>query len=127
MRLEIPFSDIQEYVSNRYHRNIRLKNIEVDKIKVNYFISFILTIEEVKGDEVIFQYETNVFVNILLKSVHFLLKNKLEKTPVKWDSRTREVIVDLKKVEELSEFLKLTYISELHFEDETIVLIIKLN
>ncbi|MDD2798796.1 MAG: hypothetical protein PHV20_09415 [Bacteroidales bacterium] len=127
MRLEIPYSNIQEYIYIRYHRNIRIKNSEVDKIRISYFISFILTIEEVKPDEVIFRYKANMIVNLLLKSIRFLLKNKLENTPVKWDSHTREVVIDLKKVKELTKFLKFSFISELHFADEATVLIIDLK
>jgi hypothetical protein len=127
MKLEIPYSNIQEYVNIRYGRNIRIKKSEVDTIRIRYFISFILTIEEVKPDEVIFLYKANVIVNLFLKSIRFLLKNKLENTPIKWDSRTREVIIDLKKVKELNEFLKLSYISEMHFADEATIVIIEIK
>ena len=127
MKLEIPYSNIQKYVNIRYRRNIRIKKSEVDTIRIRYFISFILTIEEVKPDEVIFLYKANVIVNLFLKSIRFLLKNKLENTPIKWNARTREVIIDLKKVKELNEFLKLSYISEMHFADEATIVIIEIK
>ena len=75
-------------------------------------------------DEVAFQYEVNGFVDLLAKGAHFLLGKKLDDTPIEWDSKTSEVVIDLKKVQALSDFLKVFYISELRFMNEDIILIL---
>jgi len=57
-----------------------------------------LTIKEIRKDEVIFQYEVNDFVDLIAKGAHFLLGKKIDDTPIKWNSKTSEVVVDLKKI-----------------------------
>jgi len=127
MKLELPFKEVQKFLSNTHHINIGLKNIEEDKIKINYCISLVLTIKEVKADEVIFRYEANALENIFLKSARFLLKKKLKNIPLEWGFRTKEITIDLKKVKELSEFLKVSFISELCFVNDTILLEVNLK
>jgi len=78
----------------------------------------------VSKDEVVFHYEVNSLVALLAKGAHFLLGKKLDDTPVEWDSKTSEVVVDLKKVQALRDFLKVYFISELHFVNENIVFIL---
>lgn len=124
MKIEIPITEVQDFLSNSYNINVGLKNIGEDRIEANYLVSLILTIKEVRKDEVVFQYEVNSIVDLLAKGAHFLLGKKLDDAPIEWDSKTSEVVVDLKKVQALSDFLKVYFISELHFVNEDIVLIL---
>lgn len=126
MKIEIPITEVQEFLSNYYNINVALKNIGEDKIEANYLVSLILTIKEVRKDEVTFQYEVNGLVDLLAKGAHFLLGKKMDDSPVEWDSKTSEVVVDLKKVQALSDFLKVCFISELHFVNENIVLLLNI-
>jgi len=126
MKIEIPITEVQEFLSNYYNINVALKNIGEDKIEANYLVSLILTIKEVRKDEVTFQYEVNGLVDLLAKGAHFLLGKKMDDSPIEWDSKTCEVVVDLKKVQALSDFLKVCFISELHFVNENIVLLLNI-
>jgi hypothetical protein len=124
MKIEIPITEVQDFLSNSYNINVGLKNIGDDRIEANYLVSLILTIKEVRKDEVVFQYEVNSIVDLLAKGAHFLLRKKLDDAPIEWDSKTSEVVIDLKNVQALSDFLKVYFISELHFVNEDIVLIL---
>jgi hypothetical protein len=124
MKIEIPITEVQEFLSDTYNIKVGLKNIGEDKIKATYFVTLVFTIKEVGKDEVVFHYEVNSLVALLAKGAHFLLGKKLDDTPVEWDSKTSEVVVDLKKVQALSDFLKVYFISELHFVNENIVFIL---
>ena len=124
MKIEIPITEVQDFLSNSYNINVGLKNIGEDRIEANYLVSLILTIKEVRKDEVVFQYKVNSIVDLLAKGAHFLLGKKLDDAPIEWDSKTSEVVVDLKKVQAFSDFLKVYFISELHFVNEDIVLIL---
>ena len=124
MRLEIPLKEVQEFLNNYYNIDIGLKNIEENKIEANYFVPLVLTIKEVKEDIVVFQYEVNGFVNLLAKGAHFLLGKKPDNVPIEWNSKTKEVTIDLKKIQELRNFLKFVYISELHFVNDNILLVL---
>ena len=126
MKIEIPLTEVQEFLSNYYNINVGLKNIGEDKIEANYLVSIILTIKEVRKSDVVFQYKVNSIVDLLAKGAHFLLGKKLDDTPIEWDSKTSEVVVDLKKVQALSDFLKVYFISEIHFVNEDIVLMLKM-
>jgi len=43
-------------------------------------------------------------------------------TPIEWNYKTSEVVVDLGKVRAFSDFLKIYFISELHFINNDIIL-----
>ena len=126
MKIEIPITEVQELLSNSYHIKVGLKNIGEDKIEANYLVSSILTIKEVRKDEVVFHYEVNGLVDLLAKGAHFLLEKKLDDTPIEWNSKTSEVVIDLKKVQALSDLLKVYFISELRFVNENIVFILNI-
>jgi uncharacterized protein YijF (DUF1287 family) len=83
-----------------------------------------LIIKEVREDKVLFYYEVDGLVDLIAKVAHFFLKKKLENMPIEWDTRKREVTVDFKRIQELSELLKFFYISELHFVNENILLVL---
>ncbi len=122
MKIEIPITEIHDFLSKSYNIKVRLKNIGEDKIEANYLVSLILTIKEVTKYEVIFQYKVNCFVNLLAKGAHFLLRKKIDDTPIEWNSKTREIVIDLKKIQALSEILNVYFISKLHFANNDIVL-----
>jgi hypothetical protein len=122
LKLEIYLKEIEVFLSKYYHINVGLEYIEENKIKINYFVHFILSIKEIKKDEIVFCYDLNVITNLLVKSAHILLKKKLKNIPLKWDSKTKEVTIDLKKINALSEFLKFLFITELRFVNEAILL-----
>jgi len=124
MKIEIPITEVQEFLSNTYNIKVGLKNISEDKIKASYFVFLVFTIKEVGKDEVVFHYEVNSLMYLLAKCAHFLLGKKLDDTPVVWDSKTSEVVVDLKKIQALNDFLKIYFISELHFVHEDIIFIL---
>ena len=63
-------------------------------------------------------------MDLLAKGAHFLLEKKLDDAPIEWDSKTSEVVVDLKKIQAFSDLLKVYFISELHFVNNDIVLIL---
>ena len=124
MKIEIPLTEVQEFLSNFYNIKVDLKNIKEDKIEANYLVSLVLTIKKVKKDEVVFHYELNGLVDLLAKGAHFLLEKKLDNSPIEWNSSKDEVTINLEKVKALSDFLKVFYISELKFVDNDIVLIL---
>jgi hypothetical protein len=127
MRIDIPFQEIEEFLLKHHQVHVRLKSFDENKIKVFYFISFIFTLKEIQKNKAVFQYEVNVFENILAKGAHCFLKNKLMNAPVEWNSKTKEVTIDLKKIQALDRFLQLFYISEFRFGNENIVLVLKQN
>ena len=122
MKIEIPITEVHDFLSKTYNIKVGLKNIGEEKIEVNYFVSLILTIKKVSKYEVIFQYEVNGFVDLLAKGAHFLLEKKIDDTPIEWNPKTSEVVIDLKKIQAFSELLNLYFISELHFVNNDIVL-----
>jgi hypothetical protein len=127
MKIEIPITEVQEFLSNSYNIKVGIKNIGEDRIEANYLVSLVLTIKEVRKDEVIFHYEVNGLVDLLAKSAHFLLEKTLDDSPIEWDSKINEVVFDLKKVRALSDFLKVFFISELRFVNENIVLVLNIK
>ena len=122
MKIEIPITEVQEFLSNTYNIKVGLKNIGEDRIEANYLVSLILTIKVVRKDEVVFHYEVNCVVDLLAKGAHFLLEKKIEDTAIEWNSKTSEVVVYLNKVQALSDLLKVYFISELHFVNNDIIL-----
>jgi len=122
MQLKIPLSEVQQFLSNQYNTNVDLKNIEVNKIEATYIDSVVLIINEVKENVVSFHYEVDGLATIVTKIAHLFLGKKLDKTPIVWDSKNRELKIDLNKITELDKFLELVSISELHFIKDAIVM-----
>ena len=122
MRLEISVIEVMEVIQNYYHLHVGIKNVGEDKIKLSYYGSIILSLKEIKEEEVVFSYEVNGFVKLMAMGVHYFLKKKVEFDPLEWNTIAREVTFDLKKVKELREVIKFLYISEIHFLDEIILL-----
>jgi hypothetical protein len=122
MRLEISITEVKEVIQNYYHLHVGIKNVGEDKIKLSYYGSIILSLKEIKEEEVVFSYEVNGFVALMAKGVHYFLKEKVEFDALEWNTVAREVTFNLKKVKELREVINFLYISEIHFADEIILL-----
>jgi len=122
MLLEIPLSEVQHFLSNQFHIDIELKIIEENKIEVTYIDTVVLIINEVKEDVILFNYETDGLATLVTKIAHLFLEKKLDNTPIEWDSKNKELKIDLNKFTELKSFLKFISISKLHFIKDTIVL-----
>jgi predicted restriction endonuclease len=122
MRLEITLSEVQQFLSNKYHIDIDLKNTEEDKIEATYIDSVVLIINEVKESVVLFHYEVEGIATIVTKIAHFFLKKKLDNSPIEWDSKNKELKIDLNQITELNTLIKFVSISEIHFIKDTIVL-----
>lgn len=122
MRIEIPLSEVQQFLCNQFHIDIDLKNIRVNKIEATYIDSVVLVIDEVKDDVVSLHYEVDGLATIVTKVAHFFLEKKLDNTPVEWDSKNEEVTIDLNKIPELNGFFKFVTISKIHFIKDAIVL-----
>jgi len=122
MRLEISIIEVKEVIQNYYHLHVGIKNVGEDKIKLSYYGSIILSLKEIKEEEVVFSYEINGFVQLMAKGVHYFLKEKVEFDPLEWNTDAKEVTFDLKKIKELKEVINFLYISEIHFSDEIILL-----
>ena len=82
MKIEIPITEVQNFLNHSYSINVDLQNIGEDRIEANYLVSLVLTIKEVRNDEVIFQYEVNDLVGLIAKGTHFLLEKNLEDSPL---------------------------------------------
>ncbi len=122
MKIEIPISEAQQFLSSQYQFNIDLRNIGENKIEATYIDSVVLTIKEVKEDVVLFKYEIDRLACLVTKMAHFFLEKRLLKTPIEWDSKSEEIKINLNKIKELKAFLKIVSISEIRFKNDAIVL-----
>ena len=122
MHLEIPLSEVQQFLSKQFHYEIDLKNIEENKIEATYFESIVLVIKEVKDNVLLFSYEVDGLATIVTKIAHLFLKKKLDKTPIEWDSKHKELKIDLNNFTELNTFLEFVSISGIRFIKDSIVL-----
>lgn len=66
----------------------------------------LLIIKEVKEDVVFSQYEADGLAWIVTKIDHFFMGKKLDKKHIAWDSKNKELKIDLNKITELNAFLK---------------------
>ena len=114
--------EVKEVIQNYYHLHIGIKNVGEDKIKLSYYGSIILSLKEIKAEEVVFSYEVNGFVELMAKGIHYFLKKKVEFDALDWNTDAYEVTFDLRRIKELREVINFLYISEIHFGDEIILL-----
>jgi len=123
MELEITLSEIRQFISNQYHIDIELTNTGKDKIEAIYIESVVLVIKEVKEDSILLHYEVHGLARLVAKVTRCFLKKKLAGSPIEWDIKNEEVTIDFKKFPKMKAFLKFLYISELHFVNDTILLV----
>ena len=123
MRLDITLTEVHYYLRNHFQLDIGLRNIEINKVKVTKIESVVLSIKEVKGEVMLFQYEVDWIAGLMVHVAHYFLRKKLSGIPVEWDSTRKEIKIDLNKIPELSVLLKVVQVTELRFEDDAIVLI----
>jgi hypothetical protein len=122
MQLEIPLSEVKKFLSNQFNIDIDLKNIEENKIEATYIDSVVLIIKEVKQNVIFFYYEVDGLATIVTKIAHFFLEKKLDNTPIEWDTKEKELLIDLNKFSELKAFLEFVFLSEIRFIKDSIVL-----
>jgi len=123
MRLEIPLREVQDFLRDQYNIKIDLKNIEVDKIEFTYIDKVVVIIKEVIKEVVYLKYEVDGLAVVAARVAHFFLDKKLENIPVEWNPKTKEIIIDLTRVPDLSILLQHVYISELHFRNDNILFV----
>jgi hypothetical protein len=123
MRLEIPLREVQDFLRDQFNIKIDLKNIEVDKIEFTYIDKVVVIIKEVIKEVVYLKYEVDGLAVVAARVAHFFLDKKLENIPVEWNPKTKEIIIDLTRVPDLSILLQHVYISELHFRNDNILFV----
>jgi hypothetical protein len=119
MKIEIPITEVHDFLSKSYNIKVGLKNIGEDKIEANYLVSLILTIKKIRSH---ISIRSKWLCGFVSKRCSFLTGGKIDDTPIEWNSKTSEVVIDLKKIQALSELLNSYFISELHFINNDIVL-----
>lgn len=127
MRLEIPLTEVQQFVSSQYDIDIDLKNTADNKIEATYIDSVILNIKEVHEGIIVIHYEVDGLAHIVSKVAHFFLDKKLDQLPIEWDSKIEEVRIDLNKIKRLNEFFKFMSISEILFKNDAVVIEMLVN
>lgn len=123
MKLVIPITEVQQYVSSQYKIDVELENIKINSIKATYIDSVVLIMEGIKENVIIIHYEADGLANIASKVAHFFLDKKLNNTPIDWDSKNKNVIIDLNKMPQLKDFFKFIQLSDIQFIDDAIVLV----
>lgn len=122
MKLEIPITEVQKMINDYFQMNLKLINIEENKIQVTNIDSVVLTVSGVKDDMVLFNYEVSGLIDLISKVAHFFMKKKLKTIPVKWDVKTKKISLDLKKIHAISKLLKLMNIDDVHIVNDSMVL-----
>jgi hypothetical protein len=124
MKLEIALSVIEQYVKDKYQIKVELKSIEDKKMQVTYIDTVELTVKGVKDDKIFFYYEVNGLVDLIATVAKIFLKKKLKNFPVTWVAKTKEITVDLKKIRNFSNLIKMVSITEVHFLKDNILLVL---
>lgn len=124
MKLEIPLKEIQDFIRDHFQSDVGLMYIEKDKIQAKYYVTIDLIIKEVRINEVYLSYEVSGLAGLISNLASGILKKKLEKIPIEWYPKTREIHIDLKKIHELNEILKFIYISDIQFLNDNILLVL---
>ena len=106
MKIELRLTEIVAFLRDCYNVNIELKYVEKNKIKVKYLISADITIKDIDNDIVTIIYEVNGVASLLAKGVNLFFGKKIDEMPIEWNSKTNEVIINLKEIEELKALLK---------------------
>lgn len=122
MKLEITLSEIQQYLKDKYQIDVELKSIEDKKMEVTFIDTVVLTVKGVTDDKVFFYYEVSGLVDLIAKVAKIFLKKKLKDFPVTWTPKSKEITLDMKKINNMSNLLKMVSITEVHFLKDNLLL-----
>ena len=125
MKLELPLSEIEDYIKTCYNINLSIKYIETNKLEINYLFAIGITIKEALDYSIILGYELNWAANMLAKGAKFMTNNNIDKNILNWDTFKKEVKLNLVHIPALNDFLRLYRISS--FTVENNVLFLKLS
>ena len=123
MRLEIPIKEVLNFLSDQYRVDIGLKVMSDGTLEVNYIDSVVISIHDIKENVLFIHYELDGLAIILTGIVRLFMKKNLAALSIKWDPKAKEIIVDLNKIPKMDGFLKFAYVSEVHFVNDSILLI----
>jgi hypothetical protein len=121
----VSLTEIHDFISRRHGINVDFNSLEGGKVEVNYIVSVILTVKEVRNNEVTFYYKTKTLVELMARVTAFFMGKKLDSSIVFLNSKDDEVTVYLNKVNALNHFLKYFSISNISFIDSNVVVLIK--
>ena len=122
MKLELPLSEIEDYIKTCYNINLSIKYIDTNKLEINYLFAIGITIKEVLEYSIIFGYELNWAANMLAKGAKFMTNNNIDKDILNWDTLKKEVKLNLEYIPALNDFLKLYRISSFTIEKSVLFL-----
>ncbi len=124
MKIEIQLTEVEAFLKNCYNVNVKLKSVEKGKIEVKYLVTADLTIKDLVDDIVTIIYDVNGVVDLLAKGANLFLGKKIEELPFEWNPKTSEVIVNLKEIKAFENFLKYFHVTDIHFVDGNIVVLL---
>ena len=125
MILQLPLSEIEDYIKTCYNINVSIKYIETNKLEINYLFAIGITIKEVLDYSIILGYELSWATNILAKGAKFMTNNSIYKNILDWDTSKKEVKLNLVHIPALNGFLKIYRISSFLIDNN--VLFLKLS
>ncbi len=122
MQLIIPITEIQKMINDYYQMNLKLINVEENKLQVTNIDSVIISVNGVKDDLVLFTYEVSGLIDLISKVARFFMKEKLKTFPIIWNAKTKNISLDLKQIDELSTMLEYINLDHVQFLNDAIVL-----
>jgi hypothetical protein len=126
MTIQIPFPELESFVSKASGRPVQVKCTGKDTIEVHYIATVTLSIADVKPHGVVLNYKTNPIVGMMIKGMRGKIRSQLEQYPfLNWDEDDEQVSVDLDKIKAAQSLLSHAVITGLSFDGDQAVLGLK--
>ena len=118
MEINLPFSELEAFVSKASGRPVQVKNTGKDQVEIHYIASVTLRLMETKPQGAVFAYSTNPIVGMMIKGMKGKIREQLAAHPyLCWDEENGLIIVDLSQLPAATTLLNHAELSSLGFED----------
>lgn len=126
MKLEIPYTEMETFIREYAKKPIAVKYDGNQQVEVNFMASVTLSVGEVAAHWVLLNYKTSSIVSMMIGGLRKTIQQELDKIPALiWREDDKQLLVDLRRLPQLKDVLKIMVITRCSFEERGLLLELK--
>ena len=126
MRLQIPYSVVEDFVRKRYNQDLKLNYVSGDTIAVSKVVKMIVTkkvtfnisVVQVTGDDITLSYRAGMGVGLIIKGALAWFKDAVSSMADVQDANSIQIHLD--RIPQMDNVLKQIVLQSINFEEQYI-------
>ncbi len=118
MKIEMPYHEIGIFAREYLKKSVGIKYAGNHSVELNFMASVTVSMAEVWPHGLLLDYKTSAIVNMMIGGMRNTIRQELAKFPaLEWLEDNKQLSLNLQKLPQLSEFLRIFSISSCSFEE----------